>query len=204
MFSDYLSLLSSKAGCAIQVNKTCIDLQNDELLKKLLMSVLVHMKVPIYPPIPPSVFLCRVNSYLVLHELWVVTIDFHLFEVFTPAICVQKAICLHRLDLVLQVSNIPHQWCNVGVLCGICDLQKSQVYDVMEKEGQEDILNKQIIVNLIYLSIWVCKASNLPTWRLYLLSSSSHKANIESLSWQTFLKFCISLISNCSSAYHFK
>lgn len=75
-----------------------------------------YVKVPISP---------SVHSNLVLHELWVVLIDFHLFEFFTPAICVQKAICLHRLDLVLQVSNIALQWCKFGVLCGRCDAQKA-------------------------------------------------------------------------------
>lgn len=89
MFSDYLSLLSSKSGCAIQVDKTCIDLQNDELLKKLLMSVLVHTKVAIYPLIPPSVFLCR-ESILTLFFMnfeWLLQTSICLKSSPRPSVC---------------------------------------------------------------------------------------------------------------------
>lgn len=88
-FSDYLSLLSSKAGCAIQVEKACIDLQNNELLKNVLMSVLVHMKIPIYPPIPPSVFLCRefILTLLLMNFEWLLQTSVCLKSSLRPSVC---------------------------------------------------------------------------------------------------------------------
>lgn len=56
------------------------------------------------------------QSHLGLHELGVVLVDLHLFDLLFTVLGVQQAVGFQHLDLILQVSNVALQRGNFGVL----------------------------------------------------------------------------------------
>lgn len=63
-----------------------------------------------------SLKLLKEVVYLGLHELGVVFVDLHLFDLLLSILCVQQSIRLQHLYLILQIPNVALQGCDFGVL----------------------------------------------------------------------------------------